>query len=238
MTTPVNFNTWDRIVRNAMQNAGLLQDGSDPTGEQYAKYFTRLQDLINLRLTGGLKMWLWIDQSVPLTAGKTVYVIGPGGDVNVVRPLDVEMGYYLDTSNNRRPLIPLSWDEYIRLSNVVQQGAINSYFVDKQATKYNVSMWLTPDTQAATGTVHLVLKQQIAQPVALTDAMSFPLEWFMYLHWGLADEICTGQPQAIMDRCQQRAMAYLETLEGFDVETASTMFQPDPRAIYNVGGFR
>ena len=48
MTVPTNFNTWDRIVREALRNAGKLQDGQDPTSEQYAVYFTRVQDMVNL----------------------------------------------------------------------------------------------------------------------------------------------------------------------------------------------
>ena len=33
----------------------------------------------------------------------------------------------------------------------------------------------------------------------------FAQEWRIALRWGLADDIATGQPQAIMDRCAQRA---------------------------------
>ena len=238
MTAPTNFNTPDRIIRMAMVDAGYLQDGDDPTSEQFANYLNRLNDLINLWQTKGLKLWLQSDLSVPLTAGQATYTFGPGGSVDMTKPLRVLQGYYLDTSDTKRPLLPLSRDEYTRLSNVVQLGALNSYFVDKQQSVLSISFWLTPDTTAATGTAQLSIQQQVVNLVSLNDDMNFPQEWFMALRWGLADDICTGQPQAIMDRCFTKAEMFRTALEDWDVEDASTVFQPDQRSAYNVGRFR
>ena len=238
MTAPTNFNTPDRIIRMAMVDAGYLQDGDDPTSEQFANYLNRLNDLINLWQTKGLKLWLQSDLSVPLTAGQATYTFGPGGSVDMTKPLRVLQGYYLDTSDTKRPLLPLSRDEYTRLSNVVQLGALNSYFVDKQQSVLSISFWLTPDTTAATGTAQLIIQQQVVNLVSLNDDMNFPQEWFMALRWGLADDICTGQPQAIMDRCFTKAEMFRTALEDWDVEDASTVFQPDQRSAYNVGRFR
>ena len=236
MTVPTNFNTWDRIVREAMREAGKLQDGQDPTSEQYARYFPRVQDMVNLWQTKGIKLWLWVDQSITLISGQATYTIKSGGDVNLPRPVDLVSGYYSDSNGVRRPLTSLSWDEYDRLSQVSQTGALNSYFLDKQALQFNLSFWLTPDAQAATGTAHMIVKQTVTGPVALNDVIGFPQEWFIALYWGLADEICGGQPQAIMDRCQARAATYLTLLEDFDVESTSTFFTPDARA--GASGFR
>ena len=74
--------------------------------------------------------------------------------------------------------------------------------------------------------------------VMLTDETAFPLEWSMGLRWGLADELATGQPQAIMDRCERRATAYREKLEDWDVEDAPTSFAPDQRVTYATSSFR
>ena len=68
--------------------------------------------------------------------------------------------------------------------------------------------------------------------------MNFPIEWRIALRWGLADELATGQPQSIMDRCQQRAISYRTMLEDWDVEDAPTRFTPDSRGQYSMGKFR
>lgn len=233
MTTPVT-NTAYSIIGSAMEDAGLLQDGDEPNSEQLAKYIVRLQDMVNFWVTQGLKLWLGIDQSVTLTAGKggtgNPYTFMPGGNVNMTKPLRVLQGYYLDsTGTTRRPIYGISWEEWLRLSAVNQTGQISQFFVDKQATSLNVYFWLIPDATAAAGTAHLYLEQQVTQLVSLTDTMAFPVEWTLALRWGLADEICTGQPQAIVQRCQQRAQYYRAALEDWDVEDVPTSFAPDQR---------
>lgn len=234
MTTAASFSTVDRLICEAMEDAGRLQHGDTPDSEMFAKYLNRFNDLVNFWTTQGLKLWSQSDLSVPLVAGTRDYTIGPGGSVNMTKPLRVLQGYYLDSSANRRPIYPLSWDEWLRLSTTTQQGQITQYFVNKRVATLNVSFWLVPDTTAATGTAHLLIQQQIARPISITETLDFPQETFIALRWMLADDIASGQPQAIMDRCKEKATVYRTTLENWDVEDAATSFSPDQRSgVYN-----
>jgi hypothetical protein len=237
MTTPATFNGAYRIICDAMDDAGMLEEGTEPNPEQLVKYMRRLNDIINTAQTQGLKLWLQFDQAVTLIAGQATYNFKLGGDVNINKPLRALQGYYIDSSSNRRPLFPISRDEYLRLSNVSQQGPINDYFVDKQQSQLAVTFWLTPDAQAATGVAHLLIQNQVTNLIQLTDSMNFPQEWYIYLHWALADEICTGQPPDIVQRCKQKADLYKDMLDGWDVEDASTIFAPDSQQLYH-GRFR
>lgn len=242
MTTPA-INTPKAIIDTAIRNAGKLAEGTFPTSEQYAMYMSDLNRLINMWQTQGLKLWLQTDYSITLVAGQggqgNPYVLTSGIGLNTGKPLRVEQGYYLDASSNRRPIYPLSWDEWNRLAQTTQQGSVTQYFIDKQATVMNVYFWLVPDTTAATGTAHLMLQQQVVDPINLVETMNFPAEWGIALVWGLADEICSGQPQTIMDRCQGKAAQYRTALEDWDVEDATTSFAPDMRqGAYSTGGFR
>lgn len=236
MTTPAD-NTPYGVILDAYLDAGLLQTGDDPSSEQIATGMRRLRDLINVEQTQGLKLWVNVDTAVPLVAAQATYTLAPGGDVDMTKPLRVLQAYYADdnTPANRRPLIAMSWNEYLNLGQVAQQGAINSYFVNKQAASLIVTFWPTPSTEAATGTAHLLLQVQITNPTTLTETMQFPTEWRMFLHWGLAAEVCTGQPQSVIQRCEQKAALYRRALEDWDVEDAATLFQPDPRSGYNNG---
>ena len=237
MTAPSD-NTPVSIINDAYESAGLLQDGDAANSEQLVKGMRKLTGMINLWQTQGLKLWLNVDTSIPLVAGTGTYTLSSTGSVVMTKPLRVLDAYYIDTNGIRRPLTLLSWSEYIRLSQVNQTGAINSYFVDKLATVLSVFFWLIPDATAATGTAHLLLQTQVVNFISVTEDMNFPIEWRIALMWGLADELAGGQPQAIMDRCQQRAATYREMLEDWDVEDAPTRFTPDPRATANVGRFR
>lgn len=238
MTAPSTFSTCGRIIRMARADAGLLQEGDEPNSEQYADGMMRLNDLANLWQTQGLKLWLQYDLNVPLVSGQATYTLGPSGNVVMTKPTRVlDNGYWLGSNGVKRPISLISRDEYMRLSNTAQTGAVTSFFVDKRVADLAVSFWLVPDAGAAAGSAHLLIQQQVTNLISLTDEMDFPREWFIALRWGLADDICTGQPQAIMDRCQQRASAYRVALEDWDVEDASTKFQPDTQGRSS-GAFR
>lgn len=243
MPGPATFNTPLRIITEGLREAGKLGQESEPSSTQLANGLNDLNDIINFEQTQGLKLWLDLDTPIAapiLTAGTALYTLGPTGTVVLPgKPLRVLQGYYVDSSNNRRPIEPpMAREEYYRLSNVVNQGAITSYYVDKQQNTLNVYLWNTPDAEAALGTVHLIVQTQITNMVSLTDALSFPQEWFIYLKWAFAEQKATGQPVAIINRCESMAKRYREALEGWDVEDAATRFVPDSRSMQHRGNFR
>lgn len=239
MTAPA-YNSPYPIITDAYLDAGLIQRGEEPDSGQLATGMRRLQDLINIEQTQGLKLFLQEDLSVTLVAGTRDYVL----TVASVKPLRVLQGYYQDnnTPANRRPIYPLSWQEWLTLSQVstaaAARGSVTQYFINKQSTTLTVSFWLTPDTTAALGTAHLMTQRQVTNPIMLNEAMEFPIEWRMFLHWGLAAELATGQPQAVIDRCEGKATTYRAVLEDWDVEDAETSFQPDSRYGGGQSSFR
>lgn len=240
MTTP-SRNTPRAIIKDAMLEAKLLQEAQEPNGEQYAQNIGRLTDMINIAQTQGMKLWLLVDTSVTLVSGTQAYTLGPSGSVDMTRPLRVEQAYYLDNSTipNSRPIIPISWQEYLALGQRTQTGALTSVFVDKGQTLMTVYCWPVPDDTAATGTLHLLLRTQVTGPISLTETMNFPVEWRLWLVWGLAAEICTGQPQAIVQRCEGRAELYRRMLEDWDIEDTGTRFTPNlGQTNYGGGAFR
>jgi hypothetical protein len=226
------------ILNGAAQNAGIIGVGQSLDSESLADYLTRYNDLINLWQTQGLKLWTRQDLSVSLTVNVGVYNIGIGQAVNMTKPLRVCESYYLDTNGTKRPVNQISWEEWSRLSQVNQPGQINSIFVDKQRTYLGINTWMVPDTSEVQGTLHLVIQGQVTNAVSLLDDVDFPAEWMMGLKWGLADEVCTGQPGSIVQRCQQRASMYREALEGWDREDTPVTFSPSPRSAYDGGSFR
>jgi hypothetical protein len=238
MTTPSDYGTVQGIVGRGMLNSGLLGKGKTPTSWDYADGINRINGIAYLWQTQGIKLWLQQDyalQAPILQVGVNFYTFGPMGTIAMVKPtrLVEDSCYFQDSFGNRRPLIPMSRNEYNTLSVVTQQGAVNSFYVDKQQYTLNVYLWLTPDLWTVdNGAVHLILQNQITTVTQITDTMSFPLEWAMALEWALADQICTGQPQAIMDRCATMAQSFRMALEAWDVEDTSIVMQPDPRSQY------
>jgi hypothetical protein len=231
MTAPAS-NTPYAIINDAMHDAGYLMQGQTANGEQLAKYMRQLEDMINFRQTKGLKLFLNVDTQVTLVVGQALYSFGPAGTVQMTKPLRIVEGYYIDSNGVRRPLIPLAWNDWIKLGQVNQLGPVTQYLVDKQPAVLNVTLWLIPDATAATGSVHFLFQIQVTNPISLTETMQFPIEWRMALRWGLADDISTGQPAAVVANCAAKAAFYWDALENWDVEDAPTQFQPDSRSQY------
>lgn len=239
MTTPSTFGTIFNLIRDGMVEAGYLGRGRDPTSDHLALYTNKLNQIFNhLQVRPGLKLWLNFDLAITLIAGQSFYSLGPSGNVPMTRPLRGFEGYYVDANLNRRPVSVISRNEWDTLSTTTQQGTVTSFWPDKQKASLNINTWLTPDTQAATGVLHVIVTQQSVGIVSLTDTISFPVEWYLTLMWQFAAQICTGQPQAIIDRCTGMAQTHLEVLEDWDVEDASTTFGVDARAFSHMGRFR
>lgn len=232
------MSTAQYVVTKAFEDAGILTLGGTPSSDQYNRGMDRLNDIINLWATQGLKLWLNEDIPVTLVAGQTTYSMGPGGDVNMTKPLSVFQAYYLTSTQSRQPLTILSRDEWTRLSQTNVLGSLNSFFPDKQLAFLYVNFYNTPDTTAATGTAHLITRIAASNVSSILNNVDFPPEWTIALRWALADELATNQPKEIQDRCAQRAGAYRTALEDWDVEDAPTFFAPDSRIQYAGGRFR
>ncbi len=229
-------NTIYGIINDAMHDAGYLEEGQLPNSEQLSTYFRRLNDIINLWQTQGLKLFLLEELVLMLTPGVGLYSLGPTGTVVMPKPSRVLQANVVTPAGVQRPLVPMSWNDWMTLSQRTKAGTISSYFVDKQPAVLNVHFWNVPDTLESINTAHLLIQKEAPNPINLLDSMDFPQEWRIALRWGLADDICTGQPQAIMDRCASRSQVYREALENWDVEDVATSFAPDQRSGYGVQG--
>lgn len=227
MTSPAYFNSAARLIEYAMRDAGLLAKGQQPKSSDYAEHLNRLNDMVNAWQTQGIKLFLLQDISVTPVAGTQTYTMSPTGNVVMTKPMRVVDAYYLDSANNSRPLTSLAWLDWTRLSNRSTSGATNQYFVDKQPTAVIIKVFPVPDTATATGTFHFITQTQATNFVSITDTSAFPAEWAMALRWGLADEICSGQSVAIMNRCAQRATMYKGILEDWDTEDVPIRFSPN-----------
>ncbi len=234
-------NTAYGIIHDALHDNGKLGRGDTPNSEQLSDCLRRLCDIINLWQTQGLKLFTWRDLSIPLVVSQGSYTIGPSLDVDMTKPLRALQAYVLTTTGAiRRPLTPLSWRDWMQLSQVTgNDGTINSYFVDKQATYLNVHFWNSPDATEAVNTAHLLIQQQATNPINLEENVSFPQEWRIALRWALADDTSTGQPETIMQRCAAKASQFRDMLEDWDVEDTETRFSPSTQmSAYNEGSFR
>jgi hypothetical protein len=237
MTIPANYGTPERLITTALRDCGKLADDTEADSAQLLDGMQRLADLLYFHQTQGLKLWLLEDVEIPIVASQAMYTLGPGGNVDMLKPFRVEFGYRTEgTDENRSPLTPLSYEDYTRLSNTTQTGQVSQYFVDKRLSFLNIWLWLVPDAnEVANGSVHLVVRTKATHLVDFTAAMTFPPEWYLALRWALADELASGMPQTIQARCNSFSEKYIDALQNFDIEDVPVMFQADLSQISGRG---
>lgn len=213
-----------QVIEDAMVEAGLLLEGASSTAANQTKYIRRLNDVINLAQTQGLKLWLERDISITLVSGTPSYTVTSGG----LRVPRISLAYWVDSSGARRDVGIISREQYTRLQNTTTSGSIQSIFPEKLITSTKVWCWMIPDATAAAGALHVIGQVEATNVTLTTDDMTivFPKEWASFLMWGLAAEICGGQPQETVQRCESRAAAFRKALEDWDVEDAPTSFAP------------
>lgn len=234
MTTP-SINSAYSTISDAYEDAGLLQQGDTLNGEQLAKGLKRLRDVMNFFQIKGLKVFLWEDLEVELTAGQATYSIMPGGDVDEPKPGQILQAYYLYTDTNvRRPITVMAANDYYLFGQAgtlsSNRGTISQYYTEKLWDRLNVIFWLCPDdTEADNGAVHVFVRKQWTQAISLTETLEFAPEWRMGVRYALAYDLAATQPDSIQQRCLQNRDAYMDALEGYDVEDAPTRIQADSR---------
>lgn len=218
-------NTSQSIIEKAYADSMKLPRGGTLTAGQLADGLERLQDIVNVESTLGLKLFLEREVSVTLTAGKQLYSFLPGGDVSVPRPLRTKDAVYVAPGGQVRPLIVLARTDWAQQTARNQLGAVTQYYPERLYDRLNLYLWNIPDTAAATGVVRVTYHAPAASlTLALTTA--FPPEWVMFLRWALCADLSTGMPQEVIQRAEGKTAQFRAILEAFDVEDAPTRLQP------------
>jgi len=239
--------TRDQIIALALGKLGVLEVGDNPDANAIANAATTLNLLIKQFSIDGLKLWKVSEVIVPLTSGKTSYILG-GSSSDLMydtqaptvaitdKPLKCIQAFYRNNQSSPPvdvPLLVISKQEYNVLGSKTSTGTANSIFYDVKALNGILYVYLTPDVNAQTNLeLHLVVQMPLNDVNLAGDIPDFPNEWMNCLIWSLADELALqyGVPLNARQEIAQRAGAYREKLSDWDVEAASTFFTVDFRS--------
>jgi len=218
-------NTSQAVIEKAYADSMKLPRGGTLTAGQLTDGLERLQDIVNVEATLGLKLFLETEVMVTLVAGQALYDFRPGGSVSMLRPLRVKDAVYQNGTSQTRPLIPLGRTDWAQQTSRAQLGVVTSYFAERLYDRLNLYLWNVPSAEEATGTLRVTL-HSAAAALTLSLTTAFPPEWVMFLRWALTADLSTGMPLEVIQRAEQKATTYRSILESFDVEDAPTRFQP------------
>jgi len=239
--------TRDQIIGLALRKLGVLEIGDTPDANSTANAAMTLNLLIKQFNTDGLKLWKVSELIVPVTNGKTSYILGGSSSDTMYdalaptvaitdKPLKVIQGFYrniLSTPYIDTPVLLVSKQEYNVLGSKFSTGTANTIFYDARKLNGILYVYLTPDLNAQNNIqLHLIAQMPINDITLATEVPDFPNEWMNCLVWNLADQLSMeyGVPMNARQEIAQRAMAYKTQMVDWDVEAYSTFFAPDFRS--------
>jgi len=219
---------------NQVAQVSLLSGGSgytvQPTNPVACTGGSGSGATFNLSYTGTA-----VTKALLANSGGSNYAVGDvltmsGG--TFVTPATVTVDSLLNTYIDL-PMSILSEQEYNILGSKYNTGTVNSVFYKPSVLNGTVKVFLTPNASTSTTyELHMTVQRPIEDITTANQTFDFPSEWYQCLRWGLASELAAdyGLPLDKLGGVIQRAEQYKQRLMAWDVEYASTFFQPDIRA--------
>lgn len=197
------------MISAALKKLGVFASGETIDAASAADSLKALNDMLDSWSNEALACFAIQEQSVTLVAGKSSYTIGPGGDVNGIRPLRLIEGpgaaYLLDTNENRYPVSVVPRDKWNEIWNIVSttSNLPDTLFYDPQFPLGTINIY-----PAFNGTLGVALYfdsyAQLSGFAGLTTAVSLPPGYVKAVQDNLALELApyfkpdNWQPPALL----------------------------------------
>ena len=174
------------LIASSMRLFGAIDAEENPTPAELRDGLRALNDMLENWSTETLSVWGAVNQSFATVPGQATYTIGPGGNFNTVRPVDVTGGYF--TYSGVDSLVrPMGQDEYNGISMKSQAGQVAErmmYVNDYPLGR--ITLWPVPNNA---GPLVLTIGRVLTTPVLITDQLTGPPGFAKAVRFCLAVEM-------------------------------------------------
>jgi hypothetical protein len=190
-------------------------------------------DYVGIELDDGTVQWTTIngvpaDATIVLAAvltddvavGNHVYTY----TTKIQRPLEIVEGRRISPDNILTPLLPISRQEYMALSDKSSSGIVTQFYYDPQLT--NGALYVWPTCADVKDTLEFTIKKPIMDFDATDDDGEFPPEWTEPIVLNLAVRIGIKLGIPLSKELKDLAATAKFMAMTYDTEKTSTFFQP------------
>jgi hypothetical protein len=138
------------VIQDALELLGVYGPGDAISGADSARALSVMNDMLDVWSNEPLACFAHATQSFPLAVGQPQYTIGPGGDMNTVRPIRIidaaGSAYLTDDEGNRymmNVVDQLTWNN--QTTSIVDADLPTTLFYDPQFPLGIINIWPTPD---------------------------------------------------------------------------------------------
>lgn len=223
MTTP------NDLIRRALKKAGVLGVGQVPSAEDLNDAFADLNGMLG---QWSRKRWLvyhLVDVALPLT-GAATYSVGPGGDVDMVRPDRIESAYARILNGGSRPVdVPIdvigSPEDWAATTVKTITGFPQAVFLDSGYPWGTLHVW--PQAMAGLYEVHILFKADLVAFKTVGDLVQIPPEYDDAIIYNLAGRLRISYQEPPDPAVDALARAALNTIKGANIQVPNLAMPSD-----------
>lgn len=215
----------DAVLSPAFRKADI----ESPTSTQIAQALVSLNNLISL-FGADFMVPSVTREELTLTSAKSEYTIGPSGDLDTVRPINIANGYLEDSDGYSYPIKEMSVSEYNAISLKTQDGRPTKYYFIPEETKAKVIFDYEPD-QAYTA--HFEFNKNFVEFATETATFSSPNEYKAFFVYNLAISIAEDWGRKVSQTLYTMAERSKEIIERM---IATTRKPPKAKFDFTGGG--
>lgn len=186
------------LITGSLRLINVVQANEVPTAADIDTGFTALNAMLDSWSTERLSIFTMNPYTFTVIPNQSVYTLGPGGDWNIIRPMELLMLYVRYVTSGIETDIPmekLTFEQYssIGVKQTVSQLPLK-YYDDGNFPLRGVTVWPVP---AATRTVVAWLWQPLIDPTSLDQQLEFPKGYERALRFALAMELAPEFGKAV-----------------------------------------
>lgn len=178
------------IIQGALRKIGQFAPGETLPASDANDALDTLNGLLDLLSNEHLFIYNNVENVLTLTPGKQTYTVGTGGEFNIPRPLRLSNIYTRVTSGASSldyPCQEVSGDKYAKIGLKSQPGPWpKMLYYDTGFPLATMYLWPVPSQGAQ---LH-VWSDMVLTNMNLTDALSMPQGYFLFLQYELATMLC------------------------------------------------
>lgn len=174
------------LIKSSMRLIGAIATGETPTADEANDGLLVLNDMLENWSTETLSVWGSSNQTFALVPGQSIYTIGPLGNWNTDRPVDINDAY-MTFSGVDFPVKCINQEEYNEINlKSMQQPIVERLLYVNEFPLGRVTVWPVP-TQA--NNITLTMNRILDFPVALGDVLTGPPGFTKAIRYCLAVEL-------------------------------------------------
>lgn len=170
-------------INRALKLINVIAENETPTASESNTSFSVLNAMLDLWNVEQLMVYQFQDETHTLTAGVGSYTIGPGGDINTVRPVRIQSAFIRTTDGNDYPIDILNKDDYDKILDKDERGRPHILFYDPAFPLGTIFLYDVPDDAS---TLHIKTWKPFSSFSTLTTNIDLPPGYDQLLVYNLA----------------------------------------------------